>query len=174
MAPACSTARPPTQGVASLLILALADRLAMPEADGFAHVHGLVEATKQAFRYRDAQVGDPAYMTGDPQALLDDSVALDAMAARIDPARALPWPQPASAGDTCWFAAADGEGRVASVIQSTYFEFGSGLVLPRTGITWQNAAAASASPPMAGTRSSPGASRSTRSTPRSRVSTTGA
>jgi len=77
-------------------------------------------------------------MKGDPQTLLDDPAALDAMAARIDPARALPWPQPSQWGDTCWFAAADGRGQVVSCIQSTYFEFGSGLVLPRTGITWQN------------------------------------
>ncbi|WP_025290435.1 gamma-glutamyltransferase family protein [Sphingomonas sanxanigenens] len=129
---------PPTQGLASLLILALFDRLEAGDADGFAHVHGLVEATKQAFLVRDTHVGDPAYMTIDPQALLDDRAALDAMAGRIDPARALPWPQPGQLGDTCWFGAADAEGRVVSAIQSTYFEFGSGLVLPGSGITWQN------------------------------------
>lgn len=129
---------PPTQGVASLLILALFDRLAAGEADGFGHVHGLVESTKQAFLFRDEHVGDRSYMTVDPQTLLDDKAALDAMAARIDPVRALPWPWPSQAGDTCWFGAIDGEGRVASVIQSTYFEFGSGVVLPQTGITWQN------------------------------------
>jgi gamma-glutamyltranspeptidase len=129
---------PPTQGVASLLILALADRFPAGEAEGFEHIHGLVEATKQAFLYRDARVGDPAWMTVDPQALLDDPSALAEMAARIDMTRALPWPHPSQAGDTCWFGAADSEGRVVSAIQSTYFEFGSGLVLPRTGITWQN------------------------------------
>jgi len=129
---------PPTQGLASLLILALFDRLEARDAESFAHVHGLVEATKQAFLIRDAHVGDPAYMTIDPQALLDDDAALDAMAARIDLKRALRWPQPGQAGDTCWFAVADGEGQVVSAIQSIYFEFGSGLVLPRTGITWQN------------------------------------
>ncbi len=129
---------PPTQGLASLLILALFDRLQAQQADGFEHVHGLVEATKQAFLIRDAHVGDPAYMTLDPQALLEDAAALDALAARIDSTRALPWPQPSQAGDTCWFGAIDGEGRAVSCIQSTYFEFGSGLVLPRTGITWQN------------------------------------
>jgi len=130
---------PPTQGVASLLILALLDRLAAQgPADGFDHVHGLIEATKQAFLWRDQYCGDAAYMTQDAQALLDDADALDRMAAAIDPARALPWPQPSQQGDTCWFAAADTEGRVVSCIQSTYFEFGSGLVLPATGITWQN------------------------------------
>jgi gamma-glutamyltranspeptidase/glutathione hydrolase len=77
-------------------------------------------------------------MSADPQALLDDTGALSVMAARIDPAHALPWPQPSQQGDTVWFGAVDKEGRMASVIQSTYFEFGSGLVLPRTGIIWQN------------------------------------
>lgn len=129
---------PPTQGLASLLILALYDRLGIAEGEGFAHVHGLVEASKQAFLIRDAHVGDPALMTLDPQALLDDAAALDELAARIDPVRALTWPQPSAQGDTCWFAAADARGQVVSCIQSTYFEFGSGLVLPQTGITWQN------------------------------------
>ncbi|MDE8651311.1 gamma-glutamyltransferase family protein [Novosphingobium album (ex Liu et al. 2023)] len=129
---------PPTQGFASLMILALFDRLAADAPEGFEHVHGLVEATKQAFLLRDVHVGDPAYTGFDFQRLLDDAAALDEIAARIDPAKALPWPQPPQWGDTCWFGAADGEGRVVSAIQSTYFEFGSGLVLPRTGITWQN------------------------------------
>ncbi|MGF7156403.1 gamma-glutamyltransferase family protein [Novosphingobium gossypii] len=128
----------PTQGFASLLILALFDRLKADAPDGFNHVHGLVEATKQAFLLRDVHVGDPAYTDFDFQALLSDPAALDALAARIDPARALKWPQPPQWGDTCWFGAADADGRVVSCIQSTYFEFGSGLVLPQTGITWQN------------------------------------
>lgn len=129
---------PPTQGIASLLILALFDRLGVDGVDDLPFVHGLVEATKQAFRWRDRHCGDPAHMTADAQALLDDAVALDAMAARIDPARALPWPQPPQWGDTCWFGAADAAGQVVSCIQSTYFEFGSGVVLPGTGIIWQN------------------------------------
>lgn len=129
---------PPTQGIASLLILALADRLDAGEEDSFASVHGLVEATKQAFLWRDAHCGDPAYMEADALALLDDAEALDRMAAQINPTKALPWPQPPQLGDTVWFGAADKEGWIVSCIQSTYFEFGSGLVLPRTGICWQN------------------------------------
>jgi oxamate amidohydrolase len=129
---------PPTQGFASLLILALFDRLQADAADHFDHVHGLVEATKQAFLWRDQHCGDPAYMVANSQSLLSDPAALDGMAAQIDPARALPWPQPPQWGDTCWFGAADSEGRVVSAIQSTYHEFGSGLVLPQTGIVWQN------------------------------------
>jgi gamma-glutamyltranspeptidase len=129
---------PPTQGVTSLMILALYDRLGVKEGESFAHVHGLVEATKRAFRLRDRHVGDPAMMSVDAQALLDDKVLLNRLAAEIDPLRALPWPQPAQDGDTVWFGAIDAEGRTVSAIQSLYFEFGSGVVLPQTGITWQN------------------------------------
>ena len=45
---------------------------------------------------------------------------------------------PAKKGDTVWLGAIDGEGRAVSFIQSIYWEFGSGLVLPGSGIVWQN------------------------------------
>jgi gamma-glutamyltranspeptidase len=129
---------PPTQGLASLMILALFDRLGVREGEGFAHVHGLVEATKRAFRIRDRHMGDPALMSVNAQGLLGDQALLDRLAGEIDPMRALPWPQPPSDGDTVWFGAIDDQGRAVSAIQSIYFEFGSGVVLPQTGITWQN------------------------------------
>ena len=53
--------------------------------------------------------------------------------------KALLWPpQNPVGGDTIWAGAVDNEGRLVSFIQSIYFEFGSGVVLPETGITWQN------------------------------------
>jgi gamma-glutamyltranspeptidase/glutathione hydrolase len=128
---------PPTQGLASLIILALFDRLCVSQAEGFAFVHGLVEATKQAFLVRDRIVGHPGAMTEDAEMFLQPA-ALDRMAARIDPERALPWPAPPSAGDTIWLGAIDGAGLSVSFIQSIFFEFGSGTVLPETGIHWQN------------------------------------
>ncbi len=128
---------PPTQGLASLILLAVYARLGVADAEGFDFVHGLVEATKRAFRVRDRHVTDPAYMDADPAAFLEDA-ALDAMAADIDPARALSWPEASSKGDTVWLGAIDGEGRAVSFIQSIYWEFGSGTVLDETGITWQN------------------------------------
>ena len=128
---------PPTQGLASLMILALFDRLDVAEAESFDHIHGLVEATKLAFLVRDRIVTDAAYMTCDPSGFLDPAF-LDAEAAKIDRARALPWPQPALPGDTVWLGAIDGEGRAVSFIQSLYWEFGSGVVLPEAGFLWQN------------------------------------
>lgn len=130
---------PPTQGATSLLILALFDRLEAGESDSFDHVHGIVEATKLAFRNaRRTLLGDPAFMTQSPQALLSSPEALDRLADEIDPAVARLWPEQTQDGDTTWFGAIDHEGRVVSAIQSTYFEFGSGIVLPETGIIWQN------------------------------------
>ena len=130
--------RPPTQGVASLMILALFARLGVREAEGFAHVHGLVEATKQAFLFRDRHVQEPDRMSVDCQAVLDDADALDARARAIDPVRAQAWPQVAAPGDTVWLGAIDARGQAVSMIQSTYWEFGAGMVLPETGIVWQN------------------------------------
>lgn len=128
---------PPTQGLSSLMILALFERLGVTEAEGFDHIHGLVEATKQAFIIRDRIVGDPEAMPEPPEKYLD-AVLLDALAARIDRNTAQPWPQPASGGDTTWMGAIDGQGLAVSFIQSIYFEFGSGCVLEETGINWQN------------------------------------
>ncbi|WP_029584119.1 gamma-glutamyltransferase family protein [Bradyrhizobium sp. URHD0069] len=128
---------PPTQGLASLMILALFERLGVTEPESFAHIHGLVEATKQAFLVRDLVVGDPDVMTMTAEQFLDDS-RLDRLASRIDRDHALAWPAPASAGDTVWLGAIDGSGLAVSFIQSIYFEFGSGCVLPGSGIVWQN------------------------------------
>lgn len=130
--------RPPTQGMASLMILALFARLGVREAEGFAHVHGLVEATKRAFLFRDRHVHEPDRMDVDPQAVLDDAAWLDAQARGIDPARARAWPQVGAPGDTVWLGAIDARGQAVSMIQSTYWEFGAGVVLPETGIVWQN------------------------------------
>jgi gamma-glutamyltranspeptidase len=128
---------PPTQGLASLLLLGIYDRLGVSEAETFEYVHGLVESTKRAFRVRDRHVIDPAFMNVDPAEFLK-AAALDDMAADIDPAKALPWPDASSKGDTVWLGAVDVEGRAVSFIQSIYWEFGSGTVLDETGITWQN------------------------------------
>ena len=128
---------PPTQGLASLMILGIFERLGVTEADGFEHLHALVEATKRAFMVRDREITDPAYMRSRPEQFLTPE-ALDAAAVAIDRDEALPWPRPPSAGDTVWMGAIDGEGRAVSFIQSVYWEFGSGVVLEETGIQWQN------------------------------------
>lgn len=128
---------PPSQGMASLMILGIFDRLHCSEAEGFAHLHGMVEATKHAILLRNAHCTDPAYLDEDPQALLSGE-SLDPLVARVDPQSAMPWGSGAVPGDTVWLGAADGEGQVVSFIHSIYWEFGSGVVLRDTGIQCQN------------------------------------
>lgn len=128
---------PPTQGLASLMLLGIAQHLDLGAPGSFEFIHGLLEATKRAFLVRDRHVTDPDYMTVDPASFLTPEV-LKKAAKDIDPATAMPWPAPANAGDTVWLGAIDREGRAVSFIQSTYWEFGSGVVLPESGIVWQN------------------------------------
>jgi gamma-glutamyltranspeptidase len=128
----------PTQGLASLLILALLDARPPLPVSHPQQVHTIVEATKLAFAIRNRHVQEPARMTLDAQALLDDRARLNAMATSINPDIAAPWPYAQPPGDTVWIGAADRDGWVVSLIQSIYFEFGSGIVLPRTGLVWQN------------------------------------
>lgn len=128
---------PPTQGLASLMLLGIAQHLKLGDPGSFEFVHGLLEATKRAFLVRDRYVTDPDHMTVDPASFLKSKV-LRENAEKVDPATAMPWPAPANAGDTVWLGAIDREGRTVSFIQSTYWEFGSGVVLPESGIVWQN------------------------------------
>ena len=127
----------PTQGIVSLMILALFDRLGVKEAEGFDHVHGVVEATKRALRVRDRAVTDPDSLSHPLERYLDDRY-LAGEAMKIDARKAARWPVGGGAGDTVWMGAADSSGLVVSYIQSLYWEFGSGLVLPRTGLLMQN------------------------------------
>lgn len=136
--------RPPTQGLASLMILAIFDRLRLrhgiAQADGAPYLHGLVEATKQAFKVRNRCVADPDTMAQhghSPEHFLSDAF-IDSCVQAVDMQRALPWPEPSSPGDTIWMGSADSAGRMVSYIQSVYWEFGSGVVLSDTGIAWQN------------------------------------
>lgn len=132
--------QPPTQGVVSLAILGIAERLGLAgmPADGVDHVHALVESTKQAFlEIRNRYLSDPSRMPVAAQDLLA-SVRLDALAAAVDMERALPWGQRSDPGGTIWMGVIDAGGRAASFIQSIYHEFGSGVVLPGSHVNWQN------------------------------------
>jgi gamma-glutamyltranspeptidase/glutathione hydrolase len=146
---------PPTQGLASLIILALYERLRVAEAESFEFVHGLVEATKRAFRVRDRVVTDPRFLTQPPERALDPKF-LDTEATKIDRRKAAPWPVPAGSGDTVWMGAADASGLAVSYIQSLYWEFGSGCVLRATGVLMQNRGASFSLDPKAPNPLSPG------------------
>jgi oxamate amidohydrolase len=128
---------PPTPGLVALVILGIFERLGAAKAESFEYLHGLVEASKRAFVLRDNVLTEFDRMRQDPAGFLTDA-ALEREAKAIDPARAAPWPRKAGPGDTIWLGAADSSGLAVSYIQSLYYEFGSGCVLPRTGIVMQN------------------------------------
>jgi gamma-glutamyltranspeptidase/glutathione hydrolase len=131
---------PPTQGLVSLLILGIAEKLDLGRAESADFVHGLVEATKRAFLIRDLVITDPRHLDRDPKDYLTP-LRLQQEAAKIARDRALPWPSaPLGEGDTVWMGAIDRHGRAVSYLQSLYWEWGSGCVLPKTGILWQNRA----------------------------------
>ncbi|MDL2207397.1 gamma-glutamyltransferase, partial [Desulfovibrio sp. OttesenSCG-928-M16] len=133
---------PPTQGVASLMILALVERLTTNARcnlhDETSLIHATVEATKEAFALRNRFLADPEYMEREAESLLDPAL-LDKLAGKMSPDMAKSWPYTGSAGgDTVWLGVMDRMGNSVSVIQSIYHEFGSGLVLPRSGVLWHN------------------------------------
>jgi gamma-glutamyltranspeptidase len=146
---------PPTQGLASLIILALFDRLRVTKGESFEHIHGLIEATKRAFRVRDRFVTDPDKIDGNLSHFLSPEF-LDADAKKIDVRKAARWPADYGEGDTIWMGAADASGLVVSYIQSLYWEFGAGCVLPKTGVLMQNRGASFSLDPKAVNALEPG------------------
>lgn len=127
----------PTQGIASLLILAIYDRLFDASWDEAEQIHHLVEATKQAFLIRDQYVTDPDKLIKPLSDFLTEA-SLDKLCSEVLADKALPWPKQALPGDTVWMGAIDAEGTVVSFIQSVYWEFGSGVVIPELGLLWNN------------------------------------
>lgn len=134
------TTAAPTQGLATLYILGqFAQRPAGIDDDlGADYVHYLVESTKQSFRLRDRLIRDPQDMPALDLAQALSTDTLSQMAAQIDLDTAMSWAGAGDMSDTTWFGVIDGEGRAVSCIQSLYHEFGSGVVLPQSGICWQN------------------------------------
>ncbi|WP_213994063.1 gamma-glutamyltransferase family protein [Sodalis sp. dw_96] len=128
---------PPTQGLVSLMILGLTDRLPWANESESHSIHAIVEATKLAFETRDSCITDARHMTFDAQGLLAPPM-LDALAERINSRRAAPWGSILSPGDTVWMGTVDSSGLAVSFIQSLYHEFGSGVLLPKSGVLWQN------------------------------------
>lgn len=133
---------PSGQGIAALMALGMLEHfdLGSRSPDSVESTHLCIEAMKAAFADAHAFVSDPATMEVAPHALLDaDYLAQRARA--IDPSRAQRFaPGAPPRGGTVYLAAADASGRMVSLIQSNYMGFGSGVVVPGTGISLQNRA----------------------------------
>ncbi|MFN4098473.1 MAG: gamma-glutamyltransferase family protein [Pararhodobacter sp.] len=131
---------PNGQGIAALMALGLLKHLPLAEhgPDSPQALHLQIEAIKLALADVEAHVSDPATMTTPPEALLDPAY-LASRARLIDPERAGDAAAGAPlAGGTVCLSAADESGMMISFIQSNFAGFGSGVVVPGTGIHLQN------------------------------------
>ncbi len=117
--------------------------LGMLGADDFAALdpveatHLRVEALKLAFADARAAFADPRAMAVPPEAFLDPAY-LASRRALIGERASLPEPGRPPRGGTVYLATADADGNMVSYIQSNYMGFGSGLVVPGTGIALHN------------------------------------
>lgn len=131
---------PNGQGIAALVALGILenfDMAALP-VDSVESQHLQIEAMKLAFADVYEYVSDPATMRVKPSEMIDKSY-LKERAQLIDRKKAgTPMFGTPSKGGTVYLTAADESGMMVSFIQSNYAGFGSGVVVPGTGISLQN------------------------------------
>lgn len=132
---------PNGQGVIALMILKILERF-KPKLDPLDvdNLHIAVEATRLAYAARDAWVADMDVAKVPVEHLLSDEMA-DALAARIDPARAtdpLPALPSVEHSDTVYISVVDRDRNAVSLINSIFHPYGSGIVAPRSGVLFHN------------------------------------
>lgn len=131
---------PNGQGITAQIALGILRHfdLARLDPDGIQSLHLQIEAMKLAYADAFRYVSDPETRDIDFQTLLDDAY-LQQRSELIDPQRVMEHEsgQPGQ-GETVYLTAADSEGRMVSYIQSNFSGFGSGVVVPQTGISLQN------------------------------------
>jgi gamma-glutamyltranspeptidase/glutathione hydrolase len=131
---------PNGQGIAALIALGILENfdIAKMPVDSPDSMHLQIEAMKLAFADINEYVSDPATMRITPAEMLDKAY-LKKRAQLIDMKKAQ---EPAfgnpAKGGTVYMTAADESGMMVSYIQSNYAGFGSGVVVPGTGISLQN------------------------------------
>ncbi|KAA0972740.1 gamma-glutamyltransferase family protein [Aureimonas fodinaquatilis] len=131
---------PNGQGIVALMALGILSNLPLDQygPDDAQSLHYQIEAIKLAMADTERFVSDPAYMTVSTDALLNKDY-LKSRAALIDPDRAQQFEVGAPVhGGTVYLTTADASGMMVSYIQSNYSGFGSGVVVPGTGIHLQN------------------------------------
>ena len=132
---------PNGQGIAALMALGMLERLDLGRfpIDSAESQHLQIEAMKLAFADTYRWVADARFMTEVSAADLLSDGYLAERAKLIDANRATDFAHgtPPSGG-TIYLSAADESGMMVSLIQSNYMGFGSGVVVPATGVSLQN------------------------------------
>ena len=131
---------PNGQGIAALIALGILEKFDLTghAVDSAEVQHLEIEAMKLAFADVYRYVADQDSMSVTPAQMLD-SRYLAARARCIDLSRAQDFKHGSPpSGGTVYLTAADERGMMVSLIQSNYMGFGSGVVVPDTGISLQN------------------------------------
>ena len=131
---------PNGQGIAALMAAGILEHFDLKSlgVDTVESQHLQIEAMKLAFADLYRYVADPRSMSVTPQQMLDHDY-LASRARLIDPTKATHFgPGVPEAGGTIYLSAADESGMMISFIQSNYMGFGSGCVMPDSGVSFQN------------------------------------
>ncbi len=130
---------PNGQGIVALMALNILKgfEFSMDDKNSPLTYHRQIEALKLAFAGAQSTVTDPKYMKVTVEELLSDAWAEEQR--RCIGSRALMPPRSEETkGGTVYLSAADADGNMVSLIQSNYMGFGSGLVVPGTGVALHN------------------------------------
>lgn len=128
---------PNGQGIIALMALNILNGFEPSPLDDPLGVHRQIEATKLAFIDGLRYIADPRYMEVSPEEMLSQEYAA-ARRKLIGQTAIEPAPGNPKNPGTVYLCAADNEGNMISYIQSNYAGFGSGVVVPSTGIALQN------------------------------------
>ncbi|MFG6137907.1 gamma-glutamyltransferase family protein [Halomonas sp. B23F22_10] len=128
---------PNGQGLVALMALRLLDGYPASHRDDPELLHRQLEAMKLAYTDGKTHISEPSAMTYSVEALLSDAYT-ESRRELIGDTAIDPQPGTPRAGGTVYLATADADGNMVSFIQSNYHGFGSGIVVPGTGIALQN------------------------------------
>jgi len=128
---------PNTQGIIGLMGLNILENFAFDKSDSTDTYHAYIESIKQAFADGLNYIANPNYMDISNEDLLSKTYAKKRYLEISDKAILPKCGDPKQSG-TVYLATADQDGNMVSFIQSNYMGFGSGLVVPHTGIALQN------------------------------------
>jgi gamma-glutamyltranspeptidase / glutathione hydrolase len=127
---------PNGQGIVALQALGMLANEAHPYGD-VESIHRQIEAIKLSFADGLQWVTDPAFMTLTPNDFLSPAYLKQRAGLIREHAQVFETGLPSSAG-TIYLCTADNDGNMVSYIQSNFYGFGSGIVIPGTGISMQN------------------------------------
>ena len=128
---------PNGQGLIALMAFNILEGMEVPAEGSVDGYHHQIEALKLSFHDGRRMITDPHQMKVKPRELLSVELARERREL-IGEQALVPGEGKPELGGTVYLATADSEGNMVSYIQSNYMGFGSGLVVPGTGISLQN------------------------------------